>query len=139
MNNVSCQRLVNSILGELVVSTQISGGILYIQVSSDVVLRCMTILATNSESLFASLTDCFAVTYNSAKQYHEIYYQLHSYKLNTTIFVVATIRNDNLIQSATIQSATILFSNANWYEREIFEKNGINFANHPNLANILES
>ena len=134
MNNVSCQRLVNSILGELVVSTQISGGILYIQVSSDVVLRCMTILATNSESLFASLTDCFAVTYKSAKQYHEIYYQLHSYKLDTTIFVVATIRNDN-----PIQSATILFSNANWYEREIFEKNGINFANHPNLANILES
>ena len=134
MNNVSCQRLVNSILGKLVVSTRISGGVLYIHVNSDVVLRCLSILATNSETLFASLTDCFAVNYNSAQQYHEIYYQLHSYKLDMTIFIVTTIRDDD-----HIQSATILFSNANWYEREIFEKNGINFVNHPNLTNILGS
>ena len=134
MNNVSCQKLVNSILGELVVSTKTSGGYLYILVSSDVVLRCMSILATNTETLFASLTDCFAVNYSSVQQYHEIYYQLHSYKLDKTIFIVTTIQ-----MGETVQSATILFSNSNWYEREIFEKNGINFAKHPNLTNILET
>ena len=92
MNNVSCQKLVNSILGELIVSTKPSGGYLYILVSSDVVLRCMSILATNTETLFASLTDCFAVNYSSAQRYHEIYYQLHSYKLDKTIFIVTTIQ-----------------------------------------------
>ena len=84
-------------------------GYLYILVSSDVVLRCMSILATNTETLFASLTDCFAVNYSSVQQYHEIYYQLHSYKLDKTIFIVTTIQ-----MGETVQSATILFSNSNF-------------------------
>ena len=126
------RKILISVLGVDVLEIQNVAGNLYLQVKSDSVLRCLTILATHSETMFVSLMDCFAVDSIKRKNECEIYYQLHSYKLNKTIFVIT-----NVYKNAEMQSMVPLFPNANWHECEIYEMNGITFKNHPGLQKIL--
>ena len=130
--DVSCPRLVKSLLGSDLLEVRPSEGNLYFTIAPENILKCMAMLAANKATLFESLTDCFAIDYTPFGGMLEIHYQLHSYKLDKNIFVTTSVPN-----SASVQSATPLFSNANWYEREIFEMFGINFTNHPNLRKLL--
>ena len=86
---------------------------------------------------FKTLSDCFATNYKSTSNsdqvihYLVIYYQLSDYKLS--IFVFTKLDNNE------IDSITDIFPNANWYEREIFEKFGVKFFKHPNLVPLMSS
>ena len=132
MNNNDCQKLIKSILGKNVSSIAVNGDNLYFTISQNSALRCMSILSSNTESLFSSLTDCFAVDYTKQRGEFAIYYQLHSCKLDQSIFIVINVKKD-----VQMQSATVLFENANWYEREIFDMFGIIFNDHPDMRRIL--
>lgn len=132
MNDIDCQKLVKSILGKDILKIDYLNGNLYFNISQSVVLRCMSILGSNTETLFSSLTDCFAVDYLKLRGEFSIFYQLHSYKLDKNIFVVTNIKEND-----QIQSMTVLFENANWYEREIFDMFGIKFSDHPDMRRIL--
>ena len=132
MNNIDCQKLVKSILGKEISKTDYVNNNLYFNINQSVVLRCMSILGSNTETLFSSLTDCFAIDYLKQRGEFSIFYQLHSYKLDKNIFIVTSIK-----ESDRIQSMTVLFENANWYEREIFDMFGIKFSDHPDMRRIL--
>lgn len=131
-DNVICQKLVKSVLGKDVLKSDVHGETLYFLINQNSVLRSLAILNSDKDLNFSALTDCFAVDFLQTKKYFEIYYQLHSYKINKSIFLYAKVLN-----SDKVQSVTILFENANWYEREIFDMFGIEFIDHPNLKRIL--
>lgn len=132
MNNTDFEKLIKSILGKDISEIKENAGNLYFVINQGAILRCLSILSSNTETLFSALTDCFAVDYLEQKGVFSIYYQLHSYKLDKNIFLVNNIRpNDK------VQSVTVLFENANWYEREIFDMFGIMFNDHPDMRRIL--
>lgn len=132
MNNNDCQKLIKSLLGKDISEIKLLSGNLYFSINQNSVLRCMSILNSNTETLFSTLTDCFAVDYLRQRGEFSIYYQLHSYKLDKNIFIVTNVK-----ENEQVQSATVLFENANWYEREIFDMFGIKFNDHPDMRRIL--
>ncbi len=132
MNNNDCQKLIKSLLGKDISEIKLSNGNLYFSINQNSVLRCMSILNSNTGTLFSTLTDCFAVDYLKQRGEFSIYYQLHSYKLDKNIFIVTNVK-----ENEQVQSATVLFENANWYEREIFDMFGIKFSDHPDMRRIL--
>jgi NADH/F420H2 dehydrogenase subunit C len=62
----------------------------------------------------------------------EISYELLSIKYNTRLRI-KTFVNENV----SLQSASIVYSSANWWEREIWDMFGLYFTNHPDLRRIL--
>lgn len=129
MNNQECQKLILQLLGKDVVNFKIDHGYLYIEINASDVLKVLTVIATNSLTSFVSLFDLFVVNYN---EYDCLYYQLHSFIIDKSVFVFCKI-----LKNTRPQSVTLLFQNAAWYEREAFEKFGIRFINHPDLRPIL--
>ena len=134
MNNQECHKLIYQLLGDHVVSCEISGSHLYVEIKADNLLRILTILATNSSLLFSTLFDLFAVDYQKKHGCTYLYYHLHSFKIDKSIFVLVKVP-----ENSEIQSTTLLFNNSEWYEREVFEKFGINFINHPDLRPIFSA
>jgi NADH-quinone oxidoreductase subunit C/D len=62
-----------------------------------------------------------------------IVYHLYSFERNSFIRIKAALNNDY----PTVQSIQSLWSNANWYEKEVFDMFGIRFEGHVNLRRIL--
>ncbi len=62
-----------------------------------------------------------------------VIYQLLSIKHNSRLRVKVYLDLEDLV----IESATSIWSSANWYEREAFDLFGIVFDNHPDLRRIL--
>ncbi|MDR1233589.1 MAG: NADH-quinone oxidoreductase subunit C [Holosporales bacterium] len=127
----STQKLIKSTLKKEI-ARSVSNDDFYIYVNQTAILRCLTVLQSEPILKFASLVDCFAVDFLEQHGYISIYYHLMSYTLHDRLFVVTNIPAD-----APAQSITIVFENANWYEREIFDMFGVSFKDHPDLERIL--
>ena len=67
------------------------------------------------------------------KEAFQIIYQLQSLEPYSMICLKVNLAKEN----PSIQSIHNLFAIANWYEREIWDLQGINFINHPDLKRIL--
>ena len=74
------------------------------------------------------LIDCFGA---QADEEVAVYYLFSNYKAQCGIFA----KTENL----KLQSATTFFQNANWYEREIFERFGVAFVGHPDLRPLMSA
>lgn len=101
---------------------------LFIEKNSDL----YKVLLTLKNASFEILIDCFAVTLMDSNGY-VIYYHLISYKYNQSICVYINVINK------IIQSIINIFSNANWYEREIYEMYNINFTGHKNIKKLFNN
>ncbi|MDR1391563.1 MAG: NADH-quinone oxidoreductase subunit C [Holosporales bacterium] len=132
MRSSDCRKLAKAILGNVIVRSECIGENLYFNINSDAVLESVKSLSSNAATLFSTLTDCFAVDFLKQKERFSIFYQLHSYKIARSIFIMTDIRKDE-----KMQSVTTVFENANWYEREIFDMFGIEFHDHPDMRRIL--
>lgn len=132
MDITICKKFIRSALGKEILKIQEQTGKLYISLKPSSVLRCMSILYSDQKLKFESLSDSFAVNFEGKGI--SIYYQLLSCKLNSNIFIVT-----NLGAIKIMQSLTILFENANWLEREIFDMFGVQFNDHPDMRRILNN
>ncbi len=132
MNNIDCRKLIESVLENEISKIEILNDYLYITIYPNTVLRSLSILNSNMQLSFQTLIDCFAVDYLKQRGVFTIFYQLHSYKIDKTIFIKTDALEDD-----NVQSVSMLFPNANWYEREIFDMFGIKFFDHPDLRRIL--
>ena len=96
----------------------------YVEVAQDELKTHLCELYNSCQ--FKVLIDCFAACINNQKT---VYYQLSNYQLN--IFIFTKLNTDK------VDSIIDIFPNANWYEREIFEKFGINFIGHYDLKPLM--
>ncbi|MDX1635696.1 MAG: NADH-quinone oxidoreductase subunit C/D [Marinobacter sp.] len=62
-----------------------------------------------------------------------VFYQLMSLQRNSDILLKVALHRDQL----SLPSCVSVFANANWYEREVWDMFGIEFAGHPRLTRIL--
>ena len=81
---------------------------------------------------FDYLVDITAVDYPARPQRFDLIYILYSYDSNTRVRLHTQIAED-----FAPESATPVFTGANWLEREVFDMFGIHFTGHPNLKRIL--
>ena len=51
MNNKECQKLIYQLLDDNIVSSEISGSYVYVEITADNLLRVLNILATSSTTL----------------------------------------------------------------------------------------
>nr|YP_009092476.1 NADH dehydrogenase subunit 9 [Cyanoptyche gloeocystis]AIM52062.1 NADH dehydrogenase subunit 9 [Cyanoptyche gloeocystis] len=85
-----------------------------------------------SNTQFKTLIDITAVDYIGDAQRFEIIYILLSVSFNKRI-ILKILSNEK----TPIPSATTIFSNANWLEREVWDMFGIFFFNHSDLRRLL--
>ena len=126
------QNMVRNALGAAVLKSYDSHENFYIKIRQSSLIRSMSILRSDSNLRFSSLVDCFAVDFLAKSKVFSIYYQMLSYQLNQSLFVSIDLNENDILPSLTI-----LFQNANWYEREIFDMFGIVFHDHPDMRRIL--
>jgi len=101
-------------------------------VPSDKVISFLTFLKDHTNTKFKILIDVTAVDYPSKAKRFEIVYNLLSVRHNFRIRVKTCVD-----EITSVESATVVFNSANWFEREIWDLFGVFFTNHKDLRRIL--
>ena len=81
---------------------------------------------------FSILLDLTCVDHPDNKTRFEMVYHFFSLSQNLRLRVKAGVKESDL----TIDSLTVLWKNANWLEREVFDMFGIRFNNHPDMRRL---
>ncbi|HVP45799.1 MAG TPA: NADH-quinone oxidoreductase subunit C [Bryobacteraceae bacterium] len=82
---------------------------------------------------FARLSTVTAVDWYPEEPRFEVVYHLHSPERNERLRLKCRLPGENPV----IDSVTVVWRSANWYERETFDLFGIRFCNHPDLRRIM--
>ena len=104
-------------------------------VASESNLEVMRFLKEDATLRFNFLTDVCGIHYPDTEKNKEfaVVYHMHNWLDNTRVRFKCFLSLENL----EINSATSLFSGANWQERETYDFYGIIFKGHPQLKRIL--
>jgi len=135
MSGFSLEQLSNRLGSYIESSSEFRGENTYF-VAPDKTLKILQIL--KEEFKFTYLVDLTAVDYLGIKSPRfEIVYYLHrfgeDYDENIRIRIKTKITEDN----PSIDSATSIWTGADWLEREVYDMFGIVFKGHPDLRRIL--
>jgi len=104
------------------------------------IIKTLKKLKTDSQFKFLQLIDIAAVDYSQYPQKlfdnnrYAVVYHLLSIKNNQRLRVRAFVEDNDF---PVIETATTIYANADWYEREAFDLFGVMFLNHPDLRRIL--
>ena len=104
------------------------------------IIKTLKKLKTDSQFKFLQLIDIAAVDYSQNPQKlfdnnrYAVVYHLLSIKNNQRLRVRAFVEDNDF---PVIETATTVYANADWYEREAFDLFGVMFLNHPDLRRIL--
>ena len=104
------------------------------------IIKTLKTLKTSSQFKFLQLIDIAAVDYSQYPQKlfdnnrYAVVYHLLSIKNNQRLRVRAFVEDNDF---PVIETATTVYANADWYEREAFDLFGVMFLNHPDLRRIL--
>lgn len=79
---------------------------------------------------FVRLSAVTCVDWHPSEQRFELVYQLESLERNLRVRLKSRV-------DAEIDSVTVVWRGANWYEREIFDLFGVGFRGHPDLTRIM--
>ena len=99
--------------------------------TKDIVPVCR-FLRDDAELSFNFLSDLTAVDRSGREPRFDVIY--HLYSLDKNHRVRLKVRAG---ENETVPSVTSVWSNANWFEREVFDLFGIGFDGHPDLRRIL--
>jgi NADH-quinone oxidoreductase subunit C len=95
-------------------------------------IKVLTFLRDDSQCQFKALMDLCGADYPDRDLRFEVVYNLLSISQNTRCRLkVPTDEN------TPVPSASVLFSSANWMEREAWDMYGIFFSDHPDLRRLL--
>ena len=89
-------------------------------------------LRDNPEYQFQQLIDVTAVDYPEREHRFDVVYHLLSLTKNRRVRVKVQTDEDT-----PVPSATPVYPNADWFEREVFDMFGVFFSDHPDLRRIL--
>jgi NADH-quinone oxidoreductase subunit C len=92
----------------------------------------MEFLKSDARLLFDMLADITAVDYLGRTPRFDVVYHLLSLKFGRRLRVKVRLDADS-----PVDSLVLLWGNANWLEREVWDMFGIRFSGHPNLKRIL--
>jgi NADH-quinone oxidoreductase subunit C len=82
---------------------------------------------------FVRLSSLTGVDWYPAEPRFEVVYHLHSPERNERLRLKCRLAGTN----PEIDSVTVVWRGANWYERETFDLYGVRFRNHPDLRRIM--
>ena len=123
---------IEATLGEALVEAQIAYGELTVTVSCNKIVETLRFLKTDPLCRFIQLIDLCGVDYPERRKRFDVVYHLLSLQDNVRLRVKVHVAEDG-----TVPTATPVFPNADWYEREAFDLYGIVFEGHPDLRRIL--
>lgn len=107
-------------------------GDLTIVVKRENIASVCEFLRDDGELSFNFLSDLTAVDHLERKPRFDVVYHLYSINRNHRVRIKVEVDEDQ-----NVPSVTSLWSNANWFEREVFDLFGIRFDAHPDLRRIL--
>ncbi len=119
-------------LGPSVTGVETRLGELTLHVAREDILKVLKFLRDDANCQFTTLLDICGVDFPEDEERFEVVYNLLSMVHNARIRL--KLRTD---EDTPIDSATSLFSSANWWEREAWDLFGIAFVGHPDLRRIL--
>lgn len=96
------------------------------------VIPVLAFLKGHHTAQFTNLTFICGVDVPTRANRFEVVYSLYSVRFNARIRI--RTYTDEI---APLESATPVFSGADWYEREVYDMYGVWFNNHPDLRRIL--
>jgi NADH-quinone oxidoreductase subunit C len=79
------------------------------------------------------LEDLTAVDWYPSEPRFQINYHILSHKFKTRIRLVARVSGDG----PAINTMTVVWPSANFYEREVYDLFGVHFGGHPNMTRIM--
>ncbi len=112
-------------------SAEFRGELTIVVKREDVVPVC-TFLRDDRELSLRFLSDLTAVDRLGRKPRFDVVYHLYSLEKNHRVRLKVGVDEDE-----SVPSVTAVWSNSNWFEREVFDMFGIRFDNHPDLRRIL--
>lgn len=122
--------------GERIYNSYEPYGLLTIELDKNSIKDVLKFLYDHKELQMQFLTDVCGIHYPQVigKELGVVYH-VHSLINNIRLRIKCFMQ----IENPAIDSATFLFSSANWQERETFDFYGIIFIGHPNLKRILNA
>jgi len=141
MKDLDPPELLQLKFGEDAVSKQTSqDGIATVWVPSVKIFEVLGHLKNEIARSFPFLYDITAIDERARKQeigypsiQFTVVYHLYSFSRNSFLRIKTAVGSEKL----SLPSATKLWMNASWYEREVYDMFGIKFEGHPNLKRIL--
>ena len=123
---------ISAALPDEILGSEIAYDELALTVRREVLLKVLKFLRDDQNCQFKQLVDVCGVDFPEREERFEVVYNLLSLKHNQRVRVKLSAGEDT-----PVDSATEIFSSANWFERETFDLYGVFFAGHPDLRRIL--
>jgi NADH-quinone oxidoreductase subunit C len=106
-------------------------GELTVEIAPEKLIEACILLKNNLH--FERLSTLTAVDRYPSQPRFEVVYHLQSVACNERLRLKCRLSGEH----PEIDSATVVWRSANWYEREVFDLFGIRFRNHPDLRRIM--
>lgn len=89
-------------------------------------------LKRHTNSQYSILTSITATDFLGRLNRFEVSYEILSFRFNNRLKIKTFVN-----ETTAVQSTTIIYNSAKWWEREIWDMFGIFFSNHPDLRKLL--
>ena len=133
MQNIQdLEKILNSELNTKIKSSFIKHNQIYLKIDEVDLTEVILFLKTNSKTKFRQLIDITAVDFPENEIRFKLVYLLLSHEFNHRIIIEIDVKEKEIVGSITS-----IFPAANWMEREVFDMQGIDFKDHPDLRSIL--